>query len=106
LRWRVGHQFFAYCAMHARDAFSGVIRATRAKDAAAATRELERASVFVRALAAAQWYASEFPISCYLAMHGAMFDPRTGAVLRGPAKTSLTTYTVVIDGNDVLIELP
>jgi nitrite reductase/ring-hydroxylating ferredoxin subunit len=39
-------------------------------------------------------------------MHGAKFDPRTGAVTRGPASDPLRTYTVVIDGTDVLVELP
>lgn len=37
---------------------------------------------------------------------GATFDPRTGAVLRGPATEPIATYTVLIDGADVFVELP
>ncbi len=40
------------------------------------------------------------------ALHGAKFDPRTGAVERGPAKEPLRTYPVTIEGDDVYVEMP
>lgn len=39
-------------------------------------------------------------------LHGAKFDPRTGAVVRGPARDPIETYTVVIAGDDAFVELP
>ena len=38
--------------------------------------------------------------------HGARFDIRTGAVLRGPATVPLTTYTVTIEGGVGRVEVP
>jgi nitrite reductase/ring-hydroxylating ferredoxin subunit len=36
-------------------------------------------------------------------MHNASYDLETGRVLGGPASDPLTTYTVRIDGDDVLV---
>ena len=52
LRWRTGHHLYALCAMHARDALIA--------------GDFVTAAIFVRALPAAQWYTSEFPIRTYL----------------------------------------
>lgn len=52
LRWRTGHHLYALCAMHARDALIA--------------GDFVQAAVFLRALPAAQWYTSEFPIQTYL----------------------------------------
>jgi 3-phenylpropionate/trans-cinnamate dioxygenase ferredoxin component len=52
LRWRTGHHVYALCAMHARDALLA--------------GDFVTAAPFVRALPAAQWYTSEFPIRTYL----------------------------------------
>ena len=38
------------------------------------------------------------------AWHGAQFDPRTGAVVRGPADAPLTVYAVRVADGDVLVE--
>ncbi len=38
--------------------------------------------------------------------HGARFDIRTGAALSFPAFEATNSYTVQIDGNDVLVERP
>jgi 3-phenylpropionate/trans-cinnamate dioxygenase ferredoxin subunit len=38
--------------------------------------------------------------------HGAQFDITTGQVLRGPARQSLMTYPVKIEGESILIALP
>jgi 3-phenylpropionate/trans-cinnamate dioxygenase ferredoxin subunit len=35
--------------------------------------------------------------------HGARFDCRTGAVLRGPAEEALVRYQVRVDGGDVYV---
>jgi 3-phenylpropionate/trans-cinnamate dioxygenase ferredoxin subunit len=37
-------------------------------------------------------------------LHGSRFNVRTGAVPEDPAEENLKTYTVVIDGRDILIE--
>jgi 3-phenylpropionate/trans-cinnamate dioxygenase ferredoxin subunit len=37
-------------------------------------------------------------------LHGSRFNVRTGAVLEEPAEENLKTYTVVIDGRDILIQ--
>ncbi|HUZ48761.1 MAG TPA: Rieske 2Fe-2S domain-containing protein [Candidatus Dormibacteraeota bacterium] len=69
LRWRTGHDLFALCSMHAREAYVAVQQTLAAKPADAADRiaqALTQAGTFVRGLAAAQWYASEFPIAFYL----------------------------------------
>lgn len=39
-------------------------------------------------------------------LHGAQFNVCTGAVLRGPAKDPLTTYSVVVDGDTGRVESP
>ena len=39
-------------------------------------------------------------------LHGACFDVWTGAVLRGPARDSLKTYRVTVDGEIGRIEVP
>ncbi|HET8913047.1 MAG TPA: non-heme iron oxygenase ferredoxin subunit [Ktedonobacteraceae bacterium] len=38
--------------------------------------------------------------------HGAQFNVRTGEVVRGPARQALVTYSVKIEGNSILVELP
>ena len=37
--------------------------------------------------------------------HGATFDVRTGAVTGPPARASVRSYRVRVDGNDVLVDL-
>jgi nitrite reductase (NADH) small subunit/3-phenylpropionate/trans-cinnamate dioxygenase ferredoxin subunit len=37
--------------------------------------------------------------------HGATFDVKTGAVTGPPARTSVQTFRVRVDGNDVLLEM-
>jgi|GEM_PF-386500 len=69
LRWRTGHDLFALCSMHAREAYVVVQQTLAAKPVDAVDRiaqALTQAGTFVRGLAAAQWYASEFPIAFYL----------------------------------------
>ena len=39
-------------------------------------------------------------------VHLARFDVRDGRVLRGPAREDVRTYTVRVEGEDVLIEEP
>ncbi|HEV2458296.1 MAG TPA: non-heme iron oxygenase ferredoxin subunit [Ktedonobacterales bacterium] len=39
-------------------------------------------------------------------VHLARFDVRDGRVLRGPAREDVRTYTVRIEGDDILIEEP
>lgn len=55
---------------------------------------------------------SEFPISdgslrpdgsLECTWHGALFDCRTGAVLKGPAEDPLPVYAVKVDGAKVLV---
>jgi len=55
---------------------------------------------------------SEFPISdgslrpdgsVECTWHGALFDCRTGAVLRGPAEDPLPVYDVKVEGGKVLV---
>jgi 3-phenylpropionate/trans-cinnamate dioxygenase ferredoxin component len=65
LRWKTGHHVFALCAMQLRDAFAAARAAAASRDAAAIVAGLERAGACTRALAAAMWYASEFPIAFY-----------------------------------------
>ena len=38
--------------------------------------------------------------------HGAQFDVTTGQVVRGPARQSLMTYPVKIEGQAILVALP
>lgn len=38
-------------------------------------------------------------------LHGSRFNVRTGEVLEEPAKETLSTYPVHIEGNDILIAL-
>jgi nitrite reductase/ring-hydroxylating ferredoxin subunit len=38
--------------------------------------------------------------------HLARFDVRTGRVLRGPARDDLPTYSVRVEGEDVLVQRP
>lgn len=44
-----------------------------------------------------------FKIQC--AWHGATFDIRTGQVLALPAAIPVKTYSVTIDGEDILVEI-
>ena len=37
------------------------------------------------------------------AWHGARFDPRTGAVVAGPAGRGLATYDVTVRGDEILV---
>lgn len=39
-------------------------------------------------------------------LHGSRFNLKTGAVLEEPAEEDLTTYTVRIDGEDILVGPP
>ena len=39
-------------------------------------------------------------------LHGSRFDIRTGAVLSLPAYEPIAVYSVRLDGDDVLVELP
>jgi nitrite reductase/ring-hydroxylating ferredoxin subunit len=38
--------------------------------------------------------------------HGSAFDPRTGAVIKGPARKPLATFEVVVAGDDVMVTIP
>ena len=40
------------------------------------------------------------------AWHGARFDPRTGAVVDGPAVRGLTVYDVAVSGDDIVVGRP
>jgi nitrite reductase/ring-hydroxylating ferredoxin subunit len=39
-------------------------------------------------------------------LHGAQFNVWTGAVLRGPAKDPLKTYTVTVEGGVGRVDVP
>lgn len=43
-------------------------------------------------------------VSCTL--HGSRFDVRSGEPMEEPARTPLQTYTVRIEGSDILLEFP
>lgn len=40
------------------------------------------------------------------ALHGALFDAATGAVLAPPASTPVPTYGVKVEGEDIYVALP
>lgn len=44
-----------------------------------------------------------YKIECWL--HSAEFDLRTGAALTPPASHAVKTYTVLVDGNNVVVEI-
>ncbi|MFM7859847.1 MAG: non-heme iron oxygenase ferredoxin subunit [Candidatus Nanopelagicaceae bacterium] len=44
-----------------------------------------------------------YKIECWL--HGAEFDLRTGAALTPPAVNPVKTYSVIIDGNNLVVEI-
>ncbi len=46
---------------------------------------------------------SDFKIECWL--HGAEFDLQTGKAMSLPATESIETYSVIVDGNSVTIEI-
>ncbi len=46
---------------------------------------------------------SDFKIECWL--HGAEFDLRTGRAVTLPATQDIATYTVMVDGDSVTVEI-
>ena len=46
---------------------------------------------------------SNYKIECWL--HSAEFDLRTGAALTPPASHAVKTYSVSVDGNNVVVEI-
>lgn len=64
-RWRRGHHSFAIFAIAERAELLAIERALHDADEAAVVAHLRNAAVLRRAIAAAQWYASEFPMPVY-----------------------------------------
>jgi nitrite reductase/ring-hydroxylating ferredoxin subunit len=64
-RWTRGHHGFAIFAIAERAALLGIERALHDNDDAKVAANLRVAAVLRRAIAAAQWYASDFPLAVY-----------------------------------------
>jgi len=64
-RWTRGHHTFAIFAIAARAELLAIERALHDADDAAVVAHLRNAAVLRRAIAAAQWYASDFPPAVY-----------------------------------------